>query len=982
VVVINCYNDCPDKEAIAPCYCYKESKDIQCFGDNVESLKLDKLENKSFNTLYIHETNISVINSFGNINFDQIIIQNNSKLTEINENSFKKGPKKWLWISNNTKLDNDLIFKVIRNLETTETIKLTDCKIVSIPPNLFNDKSQVKLFSVSRNKISKISKNTFIGLKNLIEVQLDNNQINKIEDFGFNFTSDGNSDRIIVISLNDNKLNDLSFTSNAFPENKNVSLNINFQNNDFTKIEREIFGPLIDNRKNNLNFANNDMICDCDILWVLEETNETYVSGIDCNEQKKSLYHLKKSDFKCSSIPTTIPTTFSPTTKSTTITMSPNLTTAKTISTNASTTPTTKTITISTITVNKTSQTNVQIITTTTTSMPSKCPPLVDINPCICDESARGIFIQCLGQKINDMNFSKIGPKIKSNTFKYEYIRISGTGIASLTKLVLSNANFNKILIEENQNLEQIDDELFAKSRIESFIIRKNPKLSNSNVFDLAQNLDPLEVILSSNALKEIPENAFVAKENPSNDRLNRISLDNNKIKVITSNAFSGLKNLSYLSLDHNMITTIEDFGLKLSTVSSHLKILLNNNKLNSSSFTLRSTDISDKIELHLNLAENQLTVLSENIFKKIINRNKAEMNLFGNNFNCDCNMKWLLNETLNKNVLNVFCENQKKSLFDLKESDLNCLQCPSVQDTKPCNCDQNLMNIHCDGLDINDQLIQSVGPKIKSNFISEYRALVLTNTNIRKLPKFVFLSANFSQIKIEGNKNLVEIDSQILNKNKIISLEIMNNRIMNDSDVYELAKNLDPFVVNFSNNAIEEIPEFAFVENENSFNNRLSFVCLDHNRIERIHSNAFIGLSNLTHLSLDHNFIKTIEDFGLKLTTIRFNFIKIFLNDNKLDDKSFSSRSFSLSENITVILDMKNNNLTTLNENVFKSIFVKYQNEIILNGNKFLCDCHMKWLLIEPQSKNNQHIECHNKEDKFIFEFTVNDMKCSSGYL
>ncbi len=366
MVLINCYDDCPDKEAlIAPCHCYQDSRNIQCFGDNVESLKLDKLENQSFKTLYIHETNISVINSFGNIDFDQIIIQNNDKLNAMDENAFMKGPKKLFWISNNTKLGNNFIFKAIQHLERTETIKLTDSNIVSIPPNLFNDKSQVKLFSVSRNKISKIAKNTFIGLKNLIEVQLDNNQINKIDDFGFNFTIDENSDRKIIISLGDNKLNDLSFTSNAFDENKNISLNINFQNNDFTKMKREIFGPLIENRKNHLNFANNDMICDCDILWVLDETNETYVSGIDCNEQKKSLYHLKRSDLKCSSSPSTTLTTLSTTT--------PKTTSTKTI--------TTKDIPKTTASTVITTQTKVQIITTTT-STTSKCPPLVDINPC------------------------------------------------------------------------------------------------------------------------------------------------------------------------------------------------------------------------------------------------------------------------------------------------------------------------------------------------------------------------------------------------------------------------------------------------------------------------------------------------------------------------------------------------------------------------------------------------------------------------
>ncbi len=147
---------------------------------------------------------------------------------------------------------------------------------------------------------------------------------------------------------------------------------------------------------------------------------------------------------------------------------------------------------------------------------------------------------------------------------------------------------------------------------------------------------------------------------------MSRISLDQKKLKVITPNAFTGLTNLSHLSLEHNMIKTIDDFGMKLSTVSSHLKILLNNNYLNSSSFTMRSIDISDKIGFNLNLAENKLTELHENISKNILNRNITELNLSGNKFIFDCNMKWLLNETFNKRVWNVFCQKKQKSLFDL----------------------------------------------------------------------------------------------------------------------------------------------------------------------------------------------------------------------------------------------------------------------------------------------------------------------------
>jgi hypothetical protein len=75
----------------------------------------------------------------------------------------------------------------------------------------------------------------------------------------------------------------------------------------------------------------------------------------------------------------------------------------------------------------------------------------------------------------------------------------------------------------------------------------------------------------------------------------------------------------------------------------------------------MRSFDISDKIGFNLNLTENKLTELHENIIKNILNRNMTELNLSGNKFICVCNIKWFLNETFNKRVLNVFCQNKQK---------------------------------------------------------------------------------------------------------------------------------------------------------------------------------------------------------------------------------------------------------------------------------------------------------------------------------
>jgi hypothetical protein len=69
----------------------------------------------------------------------------------------------------------------------------------------------------------------------------------------------------------------------------------------------------------------------------------------------------------------------------------------------------------------------------------------------------------------------------------------------------------------------------------------------------------------------------------------------------------------------------------------------------------MRSIDIPNKISLNLDLAQNQLTILNENIFKNILMRKKCELYVFGNEFKCDFNIRWILNEMFSKNVLNFF---------------------------------------------------------------------------------------------------------------------------------------------------------------------------------------------------------------------------------------------------------------------------------------------------------------------------------------
>jgi len=86
----------------------------------------------------------------------------------------------------------------------------------------------------------------------------------------------------------------------------------------------------------------------------------------------------------------------------------------------------------------------------------------------------------------------------------------------------------------------------------------------------------------------------------------------------------------------------------------------------------------------------------------------------------------------------------------------------------------------------------------------------------------------------------------------------------------------IDPRVIDFSNNSIKRIPEGKF----SKFNN-LSMLLLNNNQIKNLREHTFDGLFNLKHLSLKHNKIRKIEDYSfnelkkLRTLSIGYNEIK-----------------------------------------------------------------------------------------------------------
>jgi hypothetical protein len=643
--------ECPAIEDLGDCLCSPKAQIIHC----TQSSKLFNFQDLNAKGLIIDGTKIKFIgkNNFKNTFFEKITIENNAMLEKIelpNNSPFI------LIVRNNPSLLSESIFSAVKNLSQTKIIELENNNgINEIESEAFGGSKELTHIFLQNNKIKTIHKEAFKGLPKLMELSLNNNEIINLEMNSFNMDS-----ILVNVYLNHNNLTAESL-ENVFKVTS-FKIDLFLEDNLLTEFPEDIFGPFLENGKSVIHLSGNKIDCQCNKLkWVLgnEGKLKGQIFNLLCNDSKRDIFKISISELCRPQETTNIPTTTSTIISSFSVAISEN---------NSKTTH--SPFTDATNTTTKVFQTTK--IWSTTTKPDFNCPAPQEINPCVCDQNSHRI--QCFGKEVNDQNIYILGPKIKTIEFLFDSIIISNTSLTVLQKSVFMNAKFKNILIFGNNDLESIESEVFVKSQVDSFNVKKNPKLSDNNIFDLIKNLDPLEVILSSNAFEEIPENAFVNEQNPINERLSRISLDHNKLKVITSNAFTGLKNLSYLSLDHNMISTIEDFGLKLSTVSSHLKILLNNNNLNSSSFTLRSIDFPNKTALNLDLAQNHLTILNENIFKNVLTREKCELNVFGNKFKCDCYMTWLLNETLSKNVLNIFCDNKQKGLLELTANHLSCI--------------------------------------------------------------------------------------------------------------------------------------------------------------------------------------------------------------------------------------------------------------------------------------------------------------------
>jgi len=216
----------------------------------------------------------------------------------------------------------------------------------------------------------------------------------------------------------------------------------------------------------------------------------------------------------------------------------------------------------------------------------SKCPEASDIQPCHCYMPHRQIRCENITELLN---LTKIGSSIEGD---WNILYIHKTKLDKIEKNTFSNATFNRILIDENDDLLEIHEESFKNGTTEELEIRDNTNLEESGLFKIAHQFGETLRIISfdKNKIKSISEpfngenNLFQRVEYIRLDGQNG-KTDNDSLIEIINGTFSNLPELKQLSLDNNNIKKLGAKAIDLSNSKPgnpkhHISIFLNNNKL------------------------------------------------------------------------------------------------------------------------------------------------------------------------------------------------------------------------------------------------------------------------------------------------------------------------------------------------------------------------------------------------------------------
>jgi hypothetical protein len=251
----------------------------------------------------IQNLDLEIINStsFEKITAQKWIIENNSKLTKVDQILWKDTTET-LVIRNNKELNGDDLLEKIGTSSELQILELTNINIKSIKSKAFEGLNKLKYIFLQNNKIKDIQANAFKGLKLLEEIRLDNNEIVKLNIYSL--TIDSSSP--VNINLNFNNLSeltngDLNDTSEIWGES---GINLYLEDNKIENINTEVFDILLENSKNAIFLNNNPIHCEYDLkIWSVNISRNQLINLRCKNIENKDIFRLDQSYFGITTSP-------------------------------------------------------------------------------------------------------------------------------------------------------------------------------------------------------------------------------------------------------------------------------------------------------------------------------------------------------------------------------------------------------------------------------------------------------------------------------------------------------------------------------------------------------------------------------------------------------------------------------------------------------------------------------------------------------
>lgn len=508
---------------------------------------------------------------------------------------------------------------------------------------------------------------------------------------------------------------------------------------------------------------------------------------------------------------------------------------------------------------------------------------------------------------------------------------------------------------------------------------------------------------LTRNRLHDV-NNLYMSSKRKCAAQLRTLDLSLNNLENLPFSVFSGLHNLTELSIQNNRIGFIADSALE--GLVSLAIVRLNGNNMHS-----LPPDLFNETKLlrEIYLQNNSINVLAPSVFSDL--PHLTVLDLSANQLTSE----WINPATFRGLFRLITLDMSSNKLTKIEPSifkDLLNIQVIKMSDNHLRHIDEKAFNgltkLH--SLTLSNNRLVSLRP----NVFMGLQGLKLLSIDYNRIAKFdartfshcpkleeLFLNGNKLDRIPQGLADMPGLRSLDLGENQIKQLD--NGSFSEMANIYglRLTENFIETIqrgifdrmsslqiLNLSRNKIKHIETGAFDTNQN-----LQAIRLDGNQLKNI-SMLFIHLPNLVWLNMSENQLDEFDyamipaqlqwldihanrvrklgnyfeiESQLSLTTfdassnllteitgssIPSSMEVMYLNDNLIN--KVQSYSFFKKPNITRV-DLFGNKITTLDPNALRISVVPENRplpEFYIGGNPYLCDCNLDWL----QNVNTKH--------------------------